>query len=87
VSTVTGAALGEAAADAPEVEGQQVVLPLDRPLKPTGGLAILRGNLAPDGSVVKLSGHERQWHWGSARVFDGEEAAMAEVLADGNRPG
>jgi dihydroxy-acid dehydratase len=57
-----------------------VVLPLDRPLKPTGGLAILRGNVAPDGSVVKLSGHERLWHRGPARVFEGEEAAMAAVL-------
>ncbi len=87
VPTVTGATLGEAAADARETEGQEVVLPLDRPLKPTGGLAILRGNLAPDGSVVKLSGHERQWHRGPARVFDGEEAAMAEVLAGGIVPG
>ncbi|MGH3758035.1 dihydroxy-acid dehydratase [Actinophytocola sp.] len=78
--TVTGATLGEAARDAPETPGQEVVRPLDRPLKPTGGLAILRGNLAPDGSVVKLSGHERLWHRGPARVFEGEEAAMAAVL-------
>ena len=81
--TVTGRTLGEAAHDAPETPGQEVVLPLDRPLKPTGGLAILRGNLAPDGSVVKLSGHERLWHRGPARVFEGEEAAMAAVLAGG----
>ncbi|HEV7647295.1 MAG TPA: dihydroxy-acid dehydratase [Actinophytocola sp.] len=81
--TVTGATLGEAARDAAETPGQEVVLPLDRPLKPTGGLAILRGNLAPDGSVVKLSGHERLWHRGPARVFEGEEAAMAAVLAGG----
>jgi dihydroxy-acid dehydratase len=87
VPTVTGATLGEAAAEAPEAPGQEVVLPLDRPLKPTGGLAILRGNLAPDGSVVKLSGHERQWHRGPARVFEGEEAAMATVLAGDIRPG
>ncbi len=60
-------------------EGQEVVLPADAPLKPTGGLAILRGNLAPDGSVVKLSGHERRYHQGPARVFEGEEAAMAAV--------
>jgi dihydroxy-acid dehydratase len=79
--TVTGQTLGEAARDAPETSGQEVVLPLDRPLKPTGGLAILRGNLAPDGSVVKLSGHERLWHQGPARVFEGEETAMAAVLA------
>jgi dihydroxy-acid dehydratase len=78
--TVTGRTLGEAAREAEETPGQEVVLPLDRPLKPTGGLAILRGNLAPDGSVVKLSGHERLWHRGPARVFEGEEAAMAAVL-------
>lgn len=85
--TVTGQTIGEAARDATETPGQEVVLPLNRPLKPTGGLAILRGNLAPDGSVVKLSGHERQWHQGPARVFEGEEATMAEVLANGIRPG
>ena len=79
--TVTGQTLGEAARDAAETEGQEVIRPLDTPIKPTGGLAILRGNLAPDGSVVKLSGHERQYHRGPARVFDGEEAAMAAVLA------
>jgi dihydroxy-acid dehydratase len=85
--TVTGATLGQAARDAPEAPGQEVVRPLDRPLKPTGGLAILRGNLAPDGSVVKLSGHERLWHRGPARVFEGEEAAMAAVLAGGIQAG
>ena len=55
--------------------------PLSDPIKPTGGFAILRGNVAPDGCVVKLSGHERRRHVGPARVFDGEEAAMAAVLA------
>ncbi|TDV35912.1 dihydroxy-acid dehydratase [Actinophytocola oryzae] len=85
--TVTGRTLGEAGRDAEETPGQEVVLPLDRPLKPTGGLAILRGDVAPEGSVVKLSGHERQWHQGPARVFDGEEAAMAAVLAGTIRPG
>jgi dihydroxy-acid dehydratase len=80
VPTVTGTTLGEAAKDAPETPGQEVVRPLGSPLKPTGGLAILRGNVAPDGSVVKLSGHERLWHRGPARVFEGEEAAMAAVL-------
>jgi dihydroxy-acid dehydratase len=85
--TVTGQTLGEAGRDAAETPGQEVVLPLDRPLKPTGGLAILRGDLAPDGSVVKLSGHERTRHQGPARVFDGEEAAMTAVLAGGIRPG
>jgi dihydroxy-acid dehydratase len=87
VPTVTGATLGEASRDAPETPGQEVVLPLDRPLKATGGLAILRGNLAPDGSVVKLSGHERLWHRGPARVFEGEEAAMAVVLEGGIKAG
>ncbi len=54
--------------------------PLSDPIKATGGFAILRGNVAPDGCVVKLSGHERRKHSGPARVFDGEEAAMAAVL-------
>jgi dihydroxy-acid dehydratase len=54
---------------------------LDEPLKATGGFAILRGNVAPDGCVVKLAGHERRKHVGPARVFDGEEAAMAAVLS------
>ena len=79
--TVTGRRIGEHAAEAEETEGQQVVRPLSDPLKPTGGFAILRGNLAPDGCVVKLAGHERRSHTGPARVFDGEEDAMAAVLA------
>ena len=64
-----------------ETPGQRVVRPLSDPLKPTGGFAILRGNVAPDGCVVKLAGHERRRHVGPARVFEGEEAAMAAVLA------
>ncbi|HTZ87777.1 MAG TPA: dihydroxy-acid dehydratase, partial [Solirubrobacteraceae bacterium] len=79
--TVTGRTIGEHAAEAEETEGQPVVMQLDRPIKPTGGFAILRGNVAPDGCVVKLSGHERRKHTGPARVFDGEEAAMKAVLA------
>jgi dihydroxy-acid dehydratase len=79
--TVTGATIGEAAEEARETAGQQVVRPVSDPIKPTGGFAILRGNVAPDGCVVKLSGHERRKHTGPARVFDGEEAAMAAVLA------
>jgi dihydroxy-acid dehydratase len=79
--TVTGATIGEAADEARETAGQKVVRPLSDPLKPTGGFAILRGNVAPGGCVVKLSGHERRKHTGPARVFDGEEAAMAAVLA------
>jgi dihydroxy-acid dehydratase len=81
--TVTGQTVGEIADGAIETEGQPVVRPSSDPIKPTGGLAILRGNLAPDGCVVKLAGHERRYHQGPARVFDGEEAAMAVVLAGG----
>jgi dihydroxy-acid dehydratase len=78
-ATVHGTTIGELARGAKETSGQQVVRPLADPIKPTGGIAILRGNLAPEGSVVKLSGHERTHHEGPARVFDGEEAAMAAV--------
>ncbi len=85
--TVTGATIGEAADEARETAGQDVVRPLSEPIKPTGGFAILRGNVAPDGCVVKLSGHERRKHTGPARVFDGEEAAMAAVLAKELEPG
>jgi dihydroxy-acid dehydratase len=74
--TVTGRTVGEAAREALEAEGQQVVLPLSDPIKPSGGLAILRGNLAPEGCVVKLVGHERRYHQGPARVFEGEADAM-----------
>jgi dihydroxy-acid dehydratase len=78
--TVTGRTIGEEAAAARETPGQVVVRPVSEPIKKTGGFAILHGNIAPDGSVVKLSGHERRLHTGPARVFDGEEAAMAAVL-------
>jgi len=81
--TVTGQTVGEIADAATETDGQRVVRPVADPIKPTGGLAILRGNLAPEGCVVKLAGHERRFHQGPARVFDGEEAAMAVVLAGG----
>src|SRR5579884_2771395 len=74
--TVSGRAVGQHADEAVEREGQRVVRPLDDPLKPTGGLAILRGNLAPEGCVVKLAGHERLHHEGPARVFESEEDAM-----------
>ena len=77
--TVLGKTVGELADAAVETPGQQVVRPLDRPLKATGGLAILRGNLAPEGAVVKLAGHERRRHAGPARVFEGEAAAMDAV--------
>ena len=74
--TVTGQTIGEIAAGARETPGQEVIRPLTNPINPTGGLAILRGNLAPEGCVVKLAGHERRHHRGPARVFEGEEAAM-----------
>jgi dihydroxy-acid dehydratase len=79
--TVTGRTIGEHAAESLETDGQPVVRPLSDPIKATGGFAILRGNVAPEGCVVKLSGHERRKAVGPARVFDGEEAAMAAVLA------
>ena len=79
--TVTGHTFGEEAALAQETPGQEVVLPLDRPIKKTGGLVILKGTLAPDGCVVKVAGHERTRHTGPARVFEREEDAMAAVLA------
>jgi dihydroxy-acid dehydratase len=80
-ATVSGATIGQEAEKAVETLGQKVVRPLAAPIKATGGFAILRGNVAPDGCVVKLSGHERRKHTGPARVFDGEEDAMAAVLA------
>jgi len=80
-ATVDGRTLGEVAEAAVETPGQRVVTLLAEPLKPTGGLAILRGNLAPEGCVVKLAGHERVFHRGPARVFDSEEDAFAAVRA------
>jgi dihydroxy-acid dehydratase len=77
--TVTGRTFAEEANDAKETPGQPVIAPLDRPLKKTGGLVILKGNLAPEGCVAKISGHERLTHRGPARVFDCEEDAMAAV--------
>jgi dihydroxy-acid dehydratase len=77
--TVTGKTIGEEAALAVETPDQEVIAPLDRPLKATGGLVILRGNLAPEGCVAKISGHERLSHRGPARVFESEEEAMAAV--------
>jgi dihydroxy-acid dehydratase len=81
--TVTGRTIGEHAREAQETPGQEVVRPLADPVKRTGGLAILRGNLAPEGSVVKLSGHERVHHEGPARVFEREEDAMAAATSGG----
>src|SRR5437773_7689106 len=77
--TPSGRTFAEEAARAVETPGQEVVSALERPLKPTGGLVILRGNLAPEGCVVKMAGHERTTHRGPARVFEREEDAMAAV--------
>jgi dihydroxy-acid dehydratase len=77
--TVSGRTLAEEADAANETSGQQVLRPLDRPVQPEGGLAILRGSLAPEGSGVKLVGHGRGHHDGPARVFDGEAAAFEAV--------
>ena len=76
---VDGRSLGAIAAAVEERPGQEVVVPIETPLKPTGGLAILHGNLAPEGCVVKLAGHERLHHRGPARVFESEEACFAAV--------
>jgi dihydroxy-acid dehydratase len=77
--TVTGRTFAEEANDAKETAGQQVIAPVSHPLKATGGLVILHGNLSPEGCVAKISGHERLSHRGPARVFDSEEAAMSAV--------
>jgi dihydroxy-acid dehydratase len=77
--TPTGRSIADEAATAVETPGQEVVRPLDKPLKPTGGLVILKGNLAPEGCVIKVAGSERQHHRGPARVFDREEDAMQAV--------
>ncbi len=84
---VDGRTLAKIGADAKETEGQQVVVPIERPIKPTGGLAILRGSLAPDGCVVKLAGHERLLHRGPARVFDSETACFEAVKNRLIKPG
>jgi dihydroxy-acid dehydratase len=78
---VDGRSMAEVATAVVETPGQEVVVPIETPLKATGGLAILRGNLAPEGCVVKLAGHERLHHRGPARVFDSEEECFAAVKA------
>jgi len=85
--TVGGQTLGEAGDASIETEGQDVIAPIDAPLKPSGTLRILRGNLAPDGCVIKLSGHDRRNHRGPARVFDSEETCFAAVKARQINPG
>jgi dihydroxy-acid dehydratase len=79
--SVDGETLGQSADSVVETPGQDVVVSWETPLKPTGGIAILRGTLSPEGSVVKMSGHERTYFRGPARVFDSEEACFAAVKA------
>ena len=81
VMTVSGKTIAQEAAAAVETPGQDVILPVERALKATGGLVILKGNLAPEGCVIKVAGHERMHHRGPARVFEREEDAFAAVAA------
>ena len=85
--TVTGRTIGEEANDATETDGQQVIRPVDVPLKPTGGFAILRGNLAPDGCVIKLAGQDKTLHRGPARIFEREEDTFAAIKGGEIKPG
>jgi dihydroxy-acid dehydratase len=85
--TASGRNLFDEIREARETPGQQVIRPLSNPIKKDGGLAILRGSLAPDGCVVKLAGHERIFHSGPARVFDSEEAAFEAVQQRKIQPG
>jgi dihydroxy-acid dehydratase len=85
--TVTGRTLAEEAAAAKETPHQEVVRKMDAPLKPTGGLVILKGNLAPEGCVIKVAGHNIQNFRGPARVFDNEEAAFAAIEKNQIRAG
>ncbi len=85
--TVTGRTVAEEAAEAHETPGQEVIRPLGNPIKKSGGLVILKGNLAPEGCVIKVTGIERKVHEGPARVFDREEDAMHAVTAGQIRAG
>ncbi len=85
--TASGRTFAEGARAAQETSGQDVVRPLANPIKTSGGLRILRGNLAPEGAVAKVVGHERTMHRGPARVFDNEEDAMAAVTGGQIRAG
>ncbi len=85
--TVTGRTIGEEVKTARETPGQEVIRPLKNPIKPTGGIVILRGNLAPEGCVAKVSGQTRTIHRGPARVFGREEDAFAAIKAGKIRPG
>jgi dihydroxy-acid dehydratase len=85
--TVTGLSISAESERARETPGQEVIAPLEKPLKKTGGLVILKGNIAPEGCVAKISGHERLQHRGPARVFESEEDAMAAVTGKKIRAG
>jgi dihydroxy-acid dehydratase len=85
--TVTGKSIGQEAITAIETPDQEVVRTAEHPLKPTGGLVILKGNLAPEGCVIKVAGHDIQHHAGPARVFDSEEQAFAAVQRGGIKAG
>src|SRR5438552_4683261 len=85
--TVTGLSISAESERAMETPGQEVIAPLEKPLKKTGGLVILKGNIAPEGCVAKISGHERLQHRGPARVFESEEDAMAAVTGKKIRAG
>src|SRR4029077_12125433 len=85
--TVTGRTLGEEVSDVEETPGQEVVLPLSKPLRDEGGLVVLRGNLGPEGAVVKVTHHTPTTHRGPARVFKREEDAFAAVTNGRIKPG
>ena len=85
--TVTGRTLGEETKAVIETPAQEVIRPLSNPVKGTGGLVILHGNVAPEGCVAKVTGHERLYHQGPARVYDQEEMAMAAVTKGEIKPG
>jgi dihydroxy-acid dehydratase len=85
--TVDGRTLGAIAEDVRETPGQKVVVPIETPIKPRGGMAVLRGNMAPDGCVIKLAGHGRMYHRGPAKVYDSEPDCFAAVKAGEIVPG
>lgn len=85
--TVTQKSIGQEAAKAFETENQQVMRPLNNPLKASGGLVILKGNIAPEGCVLKVAGEKRVFHEGPARVFDSEDAAFKAVKEKKIKPG
>ena len=85
--TVTGKTIGEEAAKTVETEGQKVVRSASQPIKPTGGLVILRGNLAPEGAVIKVAGSKRMVHSGPVRVFEREEDTFAAIKGGTIQPG